>query len=342
MHDAENLHQTIPTNKTTTSDLHGRTDSSYFRILWRILRLEGLIPFTGCAVLIGFVICLWEMGIQRVEWNLFAVAMVAAALVHVDAHIWNDITDIEIDRREKSRHTGRDRPLVFGWATIPEYRAISAGITCIVILLAAYLTLYRSFIPVLFLIGFFFDYGYNHPRFALGHHPFTEWYIYPWLVVGVTITVVYAGTNLLSPLAFLLALLHGMTVTCYGVSMMRRDAPSDKAGGKNTSSVKYPHLPHSTIYGVSTMVVAGVLIYPLSWLLGSMELAYFLIVITIGIAAINTILGAEIDQLCTRALYSIFPDFEARANKVMLLQVGASIVHAIGTVLVLVIFGGVL
>jgi 1,4-dihydroxy-2-naphthoate octaprenyltransferase len=231
---------------------------------------------------------------------------------------------------------------VFGWATIADYRALSAAVTCIAIILAVYLTIYRVFIPVLFAIGFFFDYGYNHPRFALGHRPFTEFYIFPWLVVAVTVTIVYAATGILSILAFILSLLHGMTVTCFAVSMMRRDAPSDKLGNKCTSSVKYPGIPHATIYGIGTMLVALAMIYPLSLILGSMLLAYLLCLTTAVIAAINTVLGANIDQLCTRALYSVFPDFEAEANTLMLRQVGASMVHAVLIMVILLAFGGII
>ena len=312
------------------------------RTLRHILRVEGLTPFTGCAILIGLAVTIWEVGFASADWWLFVIAVIAAVLIHIDAHIWNDIMDLEIDRREKSRETRRDRPLVFGWATIAEYRALSAAVTCIAIILAVYLTIYRVFIPVLFAIGFFFDYGYNHPRFALGHRPFTEFYIFPWLVVAVTVTIVYAATGILSILAFILSLLHGMTVTCFAVSMMRRDAPSDKLGNKCTSSVKYPGIPHATIYGIGTMLVALAMIYPLSLTLGSMLLAYLLCLTTAVIAAINTVLGANIDQLCTRALYSVFPDFEAEANTLMLRQVGASMVHAVLIMVILLAFGGII
>ena len=312
------------------------------RTLRHILRVEGLTPFTGCAILIGLAVTIWEVGFASADWWLFVIAVIAAVLIHIDAHIWNDITDLEIDRREKSRETRRDRPLVFGWATIAEYRALSAAVTCIAIILAVYLTIYRVFIPVLFAIGFFFDYGYNHPRFALGHRPFTEFYIFPWLVVAVTVTIVYAATGILSILALILSLLHGMTVTCFAVSMMRRDAPSDKLGNKCTSSVKYPGIPHATIYGIGTMLVALAMIYPLSLILGSMLLAYLLCLTTAVIAAINTVLGAKIDQLCTRALYSVFPDFEAEANTLMLRQVGASMVHAVLIMVILLAFGGII
>lgn len=312
------------------------------RTLRHILRIEGLTPFTGCAILIGLAVTIWEVSFASADWGLFVIAVIAAVLIHIDAHIWNDIMDLEIDRREKSRETRRDRPLVFGWATIAEYRALSAAVTCIAIILAVYLTIYRVFIPVLFAIGFFFDYGYNHPRFALGHRPFTEFYIFPWLVVAVTVTIVYAATGILSVLALILSLLHGMTVTCFAVSMMRRDAPSDKLGNKCTSSVKYPGIPHATIYGIGTMLVALAMIYPLSLILGSMLLAYLLCLTTAVIAAINTVLGAEIDQLCTRALYSVFPDFEAEANTLMLRQVGASMVHAVLIMVILLVFGGII
>jgi len=312
------------------------------RTLRHILRVEGLTPFTGCAILIGLAVTIWEVGFASADWWLFVIAVIAAVLIHIDAHIWNDIMDLEIDRREKSRETRRDRPLVFGWATIAEYRALSAAVTCIAIILAVYLTIYRVFIPVLFAIGFFFDYGYNHPRFALGHRPFTEFYIFPWLVVAVTVTIVYAATGILSILALILSLLHGMTVTCFAVSMMRRDAPSDKLGNKCTSSVKYPGIPHATIYGIGTMLVALAMIYPLSLILGSMLLAYLLCLTTAVIAAINTVLGANIDQLCTRALYSVFPDFEAEANTLMLRQVGASMVHAVLIMVILLAFGGII
>ncbi len=96
------------------------------RALPRILRIEGLIPFTLCAILIGFVVSLWEAGFKAADWSLFFIAAVTAVLIHIDGHLWNDIMDIEIDRREKSRETGRDRPLVYGWATVREYRTISA------------------------------------------------------------------------------------------------------------------------------------------------------------------------------------------------------------------------
>jgi 1,4-dihydroxy-2-naphthoate octaprenyltransferase len=216
---------------------------------------------------------------------------------------------------------------------------MSAIITILVIILAAYLTLYRIFIPLLFLLGFFFDYGYNHPRIALGHRPFTEWYIFPWLVVGVTVTIVYAATNLFSLLAFILSLLQGMTVTCFGVSMMRRDVNSDRRGGKYTSSVQFPEVPHSTIYGTVTMLVSVVMIYPLTLILG-FGLAYMIVLITALIAMINIVLGARIDQLCTLAMYSILPDFEARTNKLMLQQVGASLVHVVAITVILVAFSG--
>lgn len=317
-------------------------DSIDPRTFPRILRIEGLIPFTWCAILLGFVVTLWEVGFSGADWSLFVLAVVAALLIHIDAHLWNDIMDLEIDRHEKSRETGRDRPLVYGWATVGDYRKMSAVITVLVVVLAAYLTTQRIVMPLLFLIGFFFDYGYNHPRFALGHHPFTEWYVFPWLVVGVTVTVVYAATGIFSLLAFILSLLHGMTVTCFVVSMMRRDAHSDRLGGKCTSSVRYPGLPHSTMYGIITLLISVLMLYPLARILGSMDLAYILVLTTAIIAGINSVFGAGIDQLCTRAMYSIFPDFELKANKLMLQQVGASLVHAVAITIILLAFGGIL
>ncbi len=311
------------------------------RTLRRILRIEGFIPFTACALLIGFVVTLWETGFDAADWGLFFIAAGAAFLIHIDSHIWNDIMDLEIDRREKSRETGRDRPLVFGWATVGDYRRMSAVVTVVVVVLAAFLTLYRVYMPLLFLLGFFFDYGYNHPRIALAHGPFTEWYIFPWLVVAVTVTIVYAATNIFSALAFILSLLHGLTVSCFVVSMMRRDANSDRLGGKRTSSVQSPERPHATIYGIVTMFASVLMVYPLALVLGNTALAYVLCCATALIAGVNTVIGARIDQLCTRALYSVFPDFEARAHRLMLRQVGASLVHASAICLILVAFGGI-
>jgi len=312
----------------------------FLRTVSRILRIEGLLPFTGCAILLGFVVTVWEAGFRGANWNLFFIAVAAAVLIHLDAHLWNDIMDLEVDRREKSRETGRDRPLVLGWATVGDYRALSAVITGLVVILAAQLAPQRVFIPLLFVIGFFFDYGYNHPGIALAYGPFTEWYIFPWLVVGVTVTLVYAATGVFSLLALILSLLHGLTVTCFVVSMMRRDVNSDRIGGKHTSSVQHPEIPHSTIYGIVTLLVSVLMLYPLALILGNMELAYLLVMTTALIAGINTVHGARIDQLCTRALYSVFPDFELRANRLMLRQVGASLVHAVAITAILVAFGG--
>ncbi len=310
------------------------------RTLRHILRIEGLIPFTGSAILIGFVVTLWEVGVTTADWSLFLVAVIAAFLAHIDAHIWNDVMDLEVDRREKSKETGRDRPLVNGWATIQDYRIMSTVVTVTAFILAGYLAIYRVFILLLVVLGLFFVYGYNHPRIALGHRPFTEWYIFPWLVVGVTVTIVYAATNMFSLLAFILSLLQGMIATCFVVSMMRRDAVSDRLGGKCTSSVLYPEVPHSTIFGIVTLLISILAIWPLATILG-IGLAYMLVLATAGVAAINTVLGAQIDQLCTKAMYSTYPDFEANANKLMLKQVGATMMLAVATPTILLVFGGI-
>lgn len=311
------------------------------RALPRILRIEGLLPFTLCAILLGFVVTLWEVGFSGADWSLFVIAAVAALLIHIDGHLWNDIMDLDIDRREKSKETRRDRPLVYGWATVEEYRKLSAVIVVLVVVLAAYLTIQRPFIPVLIILGFLFAYGYNHPRIALAHHPFTEWYIFPWLVVGVTVTVVYAATGVFSLLAIILSMLHGLIVTCFVVSMMRRDARSDKLGGKYTSSVLYPGFPHSTFFGIFTLVMAFLMLYPLARVLESLELAYMLVLTTALIAGINTFLGARIDQLSTRSRYSLFPDFELEANRLMLQQAGVSVVHAVAISVILLVSGGI-
>jgi 4-hydroxybenzoate polyprenyltransferase len=309
------------------------------RAIPRILRIEGLIPFTLCAILIGSAVTLWQVGFYGADWSLFVIAGVAALLIHIDGHLWNDILDLEIDRQEKSKETGRDRPLVYGWATVDEYRKLSAVIVVVVVVLAVYLTTQRVLIPVLIALGFLFAYGYNRPRIALAHHPFTEWYIFPWLVVGVTVTVVYAATGIFSWLAVILSLLHGLTVTCFVVSMMRRDARSDRLGGKFTSSVVYPELPHSTIYGIVTLVVAVLMLYPLVHVLGNRELAYVLVLVTTIIAGVITVIGSRIDQLSTRSRYSLFADFEGEANKLMLKQAGVSVVHAVAISVMLLVFG---
>ena len=306
----------------------------------RILRAEGLIPFTGCAILLGFVVTIREAGFSGADWGLFALAALAALLIHVDGHLWNDIMDLETDRHEKSKETGRDRPLVFGWATVEEYKKISAGVIVLVVVLAAYLTTQRLLMPFMLAIGLFFDYGYNHPRIALAYRPFTEYYLFPWLVVGVTVTVVYAATGFFSVLAVILSLLHGLTATCFVVSMMRRDSVSDLLGGKRTSSVLYPGLPHSTIYGIVTLFVAVLMWYPLVRVLGNTGLATLLIFTTAMVAVINTGIGIRIDRLCTRAMTSLFPEFEARANRLMLQQVGACLVHAVAVSFVLLVAGG--
>jgi hypothetical protein len=193
--------------------------------------------------------------------------------------------------------------------------------------------------PLLLALGLFFDYGYNHPRIAFAYRPFTEYFIFPWLVVGVTVTVVYAATGIFSLLAGILSLLHGLTATCFVVSMMRRDAVSDRLGRKLTSSVLYPNLPHSTIYGIITLIAAVLMVYPLARLLGNSNLAVALILTTVVIAVINTALGVKIDRLCARAMNAAFPDFEAGANRLMLRQVGATIVNAVVVSLILLAAG---
>jgi 1,4-dihydroxy-2-naphthoate octaprenyltransferase len=285
-------------------------------------------------------VTVWETGVSGADWGLFIIAAATALLIHVDAHLWNDIMDLKTDRHEKSRETGRDRPLVLGWATVADYKKLSLGIIVLVVVLAAYLTTQRVWMPFLLALGLVFDYGYNHPRIALAYRPFTEYYIFPWLVVGVTVTVVYAATGIFSLLAGILSLLHGLTATCFVVSMMRRDSVSDRLGGKKTSSVLYPWLPHSTVYGIVTLLVAVLMLYPLARVLGNAPLASVLVLTTVIIAIVNIALGVKIDRLCTRAMNDGFPEFEADANRFMLQQVGASLVHAVALSIILLVAAG--
>ncbi len=84
------------------------------------------------------------------------------------------------------------------------------------------------------------------------------------------------------------------------------------------------------------------MIYPMALVLGNLWLAYILMLATTITAGINTVLGGWIDQLCTRALYSPFPDFEANANKLMLQQVGVSMAYAVTICIMVIVFGGIL
>ncbi len=63
---------------------------------------------------------------------------------------------------------------------------------------------------------------------------------------------------------------------------------------------------------------------------------------TAAIASVTTVPGVKIDQLCTGERCPVSPDFESRANKLMLQQVGASMVHAVALPVVMLVFGGIL
>lgn len=282
-----------------------------------------------------------ETGFSGANWEFFGIAAAIALLIHVDGHLWNDIMDQETDRHEKSKETGRDRPLLLGWATVGEYTAVSRAIVFLVVIFAAVLTIQRMAMPVLLGIGLFFDYGYNHPRAALAYRPFSEYYLFPWLVVGVTVTVVYAATGRFSLLAGILSLLQGLTATGVVVSMMRRDSVSDRAGGKKTSSVLYPGLPHSAMYGIVTLLVAGLAFFPLERLLENTGLAAILVLTTILIAVISTALGIRIDRLSVRAMNAPFPEFEAGADRLMRRQARAAIANAVIVSLILLAAGGI-
>jgi len=73
------------------------------------------------------------------------------------------------------------------------------------------------------------------------------------------------------------------------------------------------------------------------WEAGFSAAEWRLFVITF-VAGMNTVYRAGIDQLCTRALYSVFPDFGFKANKLMLQQVGASMIHGVAITVILLTF----
>ena len=79
---------------------------------------------------------------------------------------------------------------------------------------------------------------------------------------------------------------------------------------------------------------------PLSRVLGNPGLATILVLATITIAVVNTALAVRIDRLCTRAMSSVYPDFEAEANRLMLRQAGTTVIHAVVVSLILLAAGG--
>ncbi len=95
--------------------------------------------------------------IAGADWTLFVIAgmcqlflSTSMATSGMTSWTWR------LTGMRKSGETGRDRPLVFGWATVDEYRKMSAVIVVIVIILAAYLTTQRVLIPVLIVLGLCF------------------------------------------------------------------------------------------------------------------------------------------------------------------------------------------
>jgi len=101
----------------------------------------------------------------------------------------------------------------------------------------------------------------------------------------------------------------------------------------------YPELPHSTIYGIFTLIMAVLMLCPLALVLDNRVLAYILVLTTVLVAGTNSVLGTRIDQLSNRSLYTPFPDFEREANKLMLKQAGISVVHAVAISVELLVLG---
>jgi len=108
-------------------------------------------------------------------------------------------------------------------------------------------------------------------------------------------------------LAFVLSLLHGLMATCFVVSMMRRDARSDRMGGKCTTSVRYPKLPHSTMYGIVTLLGSVLILFPLAGIIRRTEIAYTLVLTTVILAGImiarsrtmKAVVGGSIQRIAT-------------------------------------------
>ena len=65
----------------------------------RVLRIEGLIPFTVSAILLPFVVTLGESGFSGANWGVFTLAAVAAfPLLHMDG-LPHTQTRLSPDRR---------------------------------------------------------------------------------------------------------------------------------------------------------------------------------------------------------------------------------------------------
>ena len=134
-------------------------------------------------------------------------------------------------------------------------------------------------------------------------------------------------------------MLHGLVVTCFVVSMMRRDTNSDRRGDKLTSSVLYPELPHAAIFGIFTLVAALLMYFPLARVLGNPAAAALIVLTTAVIALVNVFLGAGVDRLSARNLQSVFPGFEKETHGLVLKQVGISMVHAVAITGILLVLG---
>jgi 1,4-dihydroxy-2-naphthoate octaprenyltransferase len=226
------------------------------RTLVSFARIKPLAAWSLSGAALGTGLALYLSGWEILYPFPMALAIVAVVLMQYVAHPLNDIMDLDLDRQAPIEATGRIKPIVDGWITVRETKALSAILLIVIFAILAYLVVLQPVLIFPAAYGVFAVLGYNLSAMRLAYHPYTEYYLgIPVNAIVVTV-IVYVGTGEFSPLAVVAGVAFGFAASSFFVSMMSMDYPTDAKNNKRTTVVAHPKVKWCTYFPLAGLVIS--------------------------------------------------------------------------------------
>jgi 1,4-dihydroxy-2-naphthoate octaprenyltransferase len=226
------------------------------RSLLEFARIKPLAAWSLSGGLLGTALAFQLAGGQPLYIAPMLLAILCVVLMQYVAHPMNDIMDLELDGQAAITATGRVKPIVDGAVTVREAKLLTVVIVSVIILLIAVLVAIQPVLIFPAAYGMVALIGYNHPSLRWAYKPFTELYLsMPINAISVAV-IAFIGSGLINGAAIVISLAFGFASSAFFVSMMSMDYRSDRANGKRTTVVMFPHLRWCTYYPLIGLAVA--------------------------------------------------------------------------------------
>lgn len=247
------------------------------------------MSWSGCAILMGIAVSVYELGAGSVNWGLVVLAGTGVVVLQYVAHPVNDILDYSVDARANIAGTGRHKVLHTGLATKRELAMLSSGLILAVVAMMLVVAFFRPVSLVFGAVGFFGLWSYNWTPLKLSYYPFSELIVDIPVNVAMVMGISYVAVGQVLWLAFVAGIIQAFMAMSMHMSYFSMDTESDRVGGKTSTIVKYPRIPWCSVYASSGFVAIA------AFMIAGTNIE--ILAVPIALLAVVALLGARMDQV---------------------------------------------